>query len=78
LSKLGRRDAYGVAIIMNARGVMEMVIASIAYRTGLVDQTLYSMLLLMGMVTTVCTPFLLRIWQRRAAAVPADSGVTHS
>lgn len=71
LSKLGHRDAYGVAIIMNARGVMEMVIASIAYRTGLVDQNLYSMLLLMGVATTVCTPFLLRLWQKRGMAIAA-------
>lgn len=72
LAKLSRQDAYGVAIIMNARGVMEMVIASIAYRTGLVDQNLYSTLLLMGMATTVCTPFLLRIWQKRAVAAAAS------
>lgn len=73
LSAFSRRDAYGVAIIMNARGVMEMVIASIAYRAGLLDQDLFSMLLLMGVVTTVCTPFLLRQWQKRGAEAPTDS-----
>jgi Kef-type K+ transport system membrane component KefB len=74
LSSLGRRDAYGVAIVMNARGVMEMVIASIAYRTGLIDQNLFSMLLLMGVATTVCTPLLLKEWQKRGMnRVEADA-----
>lgn len=76
-NKLSTHDAWGVAIIMNARGVMEMVIASIAFRTGLVDQNLFSTLLLMGMATTVLTPLLLRLWRRREMAgklaTPADS-----
>lgn len=68
LSKLTAYDAWGVAIVMNARGVMEMVIASIAFRTGLVDRNLFSTLLLMGMATTVLTPFLLRLWRKRGMA----------
>jgi hypothetical protein len=44
---------------MNARGVMEMVIASIVYRSGLVDAKLFSALLVMGIVTMTVTPVLL-------------------
>jgi Kef-type K+ transport system membrane component KefB len=62
LKQLPHSDATGVAIIMNARGVMEMVVASIAYRAGLVDQQLFSALLTMGVITTVITPFLLKRW----------------
>jgi Kef-type K+ transport system membrane component KefB len=62
LKKLPHQDALAVGAIMNARGVMEMVVASIAYHAGLVDQGLYSALLLVGMVTTVITPLLLRQW----------------
>jgi len=61
---LPHHEARGVAIVMNARGVMEMVIASIAYRAGLVDASLFSTLLIIGVCTTVCTPLLLRQWQR--------------
>jgi Kef-type K+ transport system membrane component KefB len=61
---LPHHDARGVAIVMNARGVMEMVIASIAYRAGLVDESLFSTLLIIGVCTTVCTPLMLRHWQR--------------
>ena len=69
LKNLPHREALCVGAIMNAHGVMEMVVASIAYRAGLVDQGLYSALLLVGMVTTVITPLLLRQWltQRQTA-----------
>lgn len=62
LRNMPHHEALGVGAIMNARGVMEMVVASIAYHAGLVDQGLYSALLLVGMVTTVITPLLLRQW----------------
>jgi Kef-type K+ transport system membrane component KefB len=61
---MSRHEAQGTAIVMNARGVMEMVVASIAYRAGLVDQSLFSTLLIVGIVTTLVTPLLLKRWQR--------------
>lgn len=62
LKSLPSYEAWGVAIIMNARGVMEMVVASIAYRAGLVDRELFSALLIVGIATTVITPLLLKQW----------------
>jgi Kef-type K+ transport system membrane component KefB len=64
---LARHEARGVAIVMNARGMMEMVIASIAFGAGLVDASLFSTLLIVGMITTMCTPLLLRQWQQHQA-----------
>jgi Kef-type K+ transport system membrane component KefB len=60
LMQLTSREALSVGVIMNARGVVGMVVASIAYRAGLVDQALFSALLLVGIVTTAITPLLLR------------------
>ena len=65
MKHLPTNEAFGVAIIMNARGVMEMVVVSIAYREGLVDQELFSALLVVGIVTTVVTPSMLRRWLAR-------------
>ncbi len=70
---LSRREAQGTAIVMNARGVMEMVVASIAYRAGLVDQALFSTLLIVGIVTTMLTPVLLKRWQRKTHAATGDA-----
>ena len=61
LTFIGQRFV-GVGIIINARGVMEMVVASIAYRAGLVDQALFSILLLVAIVTMVITPVMLKLW----------------
>jgi Kef-type K+ transport system membrane component KefB len=56
---------------MNARGVMELVVASIALRAGLVNQEVFSALLIVGLVTTVLTPLMLKRWQLRAGVVSA-------
>jgi Kef-type K+ transport system membrane component KefB len=60
LMQLTSREALSVGVIMNARGVVGMVVASIAYRAELVDQALFSALLLVGIVTTAITPLLLK------------------
>jgi Kef-type K+ transport system membrane component KefB len=55
-------DALGIGIILNGRGVMELVIASIAYHRGFIGQGLFSVLVLMGVLTTVITPILFQRW----------------
>ena len=41
---------------------MEMTAACIVYRAGLVSQELFSTLLIVGIVTTVITPSMLKYW----------------
>lgn len=76
LQKMSSRDAWGVGIVMNARGVMELVVASIALRAGLVNQEVFSALLIIGLVTTVLTPLMLKRWQ--AGGLPVDANVTRT
>jgi Kef-type K+ transport system membrane component KefB len=71
LKVLPHYEACGVAIVMNSRGVMEMVIASIAYRAGLVSQSLFSTLLIMGVIATVITPSMLRYWLKDTTKMQA-------
>jgi Kef-type K+ transport system membrane component KefB len=71
--RMSKHEAWGVGIIMNARGVMELVVASIAFRAGLVDAEIFSALLVVGLVTTVLTPLLLKRWQ---ISVPAPVSAT--
>lgn len=54
--------ALGVGVILNGRGVMELVVASIAYERGFIDQGLFSTLILMGVFTTMLTPLLFKRW----------------
>jgi len=49
-----------IGIGLNARGIMELVIANIAMAKGFINVSIYSILILMALVTTILTPFLLR------------------
>jgi Kef-type K+ transport system membrane component KefB len=60
--RLSQNESLGIGIILNGRGVMELVIASIAYERGFIGQDLFSVLVLMGVVTTMITPFMFRKW----------------
>jgi len=45
---------------LNARGIMELVIANIALTKGFIDVSVFSILVLMALLTTILTPFLLK------------------
>lgn len=57
---LERPHALGLGIILNGRGIMELVVASIAFKRGLIGQGMFSTLVLMGVATTMLTPILFR------------------
>jgi Kef-type K+ transport system membrane component KefB len=60
ISLLSHRQSLTLAYGMNARGIMELVIANIAFREGFINVEVFSMLVIMGLVTTLSTPFLLK------------------
>jgi len=68
---LSKSDALGIGFILNGRGVMELVIASIAYERGFIGQDLFSVLVLMGVVTTLITPLMFRKWVLPQLAHPS-------
>jgi len=49
------REASALGILMNTRGLMELVVLNIGYDLGLVSPTLFAMLVLMAIATTVAT-----------------------
>lgn len=52
--------ALTLGIGLNARGIMELVIANIAYKAHLISLEIFSILVIMGVVTTLTTPFMLK------------------
>lgn len=60
--KLNEVDSIGIGIILNGRGVMELVVAGIGYQKGLIDKGLFSTLVFMGIVTTMITPIMFKRW----------------
>jgi Kef-type K+ transport system membrane component KefB len=70
LAGLGPRERWIVGLGLNGRGIMELVIANIALANGFIGTRLFSVLVLMAVVTTIVTPALLR---RAYAALPPQS-----
>lgn len=54
------KTAFTLGVGMNARGIMELVIANIAYRANIINTEVFSILVIMGILTTLTTPILLR------------------
>jgi Kef-type K+ transport system membrane component KefB len=49
-----------IGLGLNARGMMELVIANIALQKGFIDISIFSILVLMALLTTIITPIMLR------------------
>jgi len=60
LAGLRHRASLTLGIGLNARGIMELVIANIAYKNGMISTELFSILVLMGVLTTLSTPVMLK------------------
>jgi Kef-type K+ transport system membrane component KefB len=60
LAGLNERFSFTLGVGLNARGVMELVIANIAYRNGILSTEVFSILVIMGVLTTLTTPLLLK------------------
>ena len=52
---LNRRDALSVGVLLNTRGLVELVALGIGLSAGLLDDRLYAVLVTMAIVTTVAT-----------------------
>jgi Kef-type K+ transport system membrane component KefB len=59
-ARLNHKVSLALGIGLNARGIMELVIANIAYKAGIINTEVFSMLVIMGLITTLSTPFLLK------------------
>ena len=57
--------AMAVGTLMNARGLMELVVLKIGLDAGLIGPELFTLMFGMTLVTTVMTSPLLSLWARR-------------
>jgi Kef-type K+ transport system membrane component KefB len=64
------REALGLGVLMNTRGLMELVILGVGLDIGVISPTLYTMMVLMALATTVMTTPLLALLQPHHAHAP--------
>jgi len=55
------RELAALGIGLNARGMMELLLADIGLQAGIITQSLYAAIVFMTLVTTVCAPILLKL-----------------
>jgi len=74
------RESLQLGALMNTRGLMELIALNIGYDMGILSQRIFTMLVIMALVTTVMTAPLVTFFGKRrtirssvSRAVPLDS-----
>lgn len=63
------RDAVAFGALMNTRGLMELIVINLGYDLGILSPAMFSILVIMALVTTFLTGPLLKLTERRSAPV---------
>lgn len=66
-------DAFTLGVLMNTRGLTELVVLSVGLQLTIITPTVFTVMVLMALVTTLMAPPLLRLIERRTAP-PAPAG----
>jgi Kef-type K+ transport system membrane component KefB len=67
------RPAAALAVLMNTRGLMELIVLNVGLKLGILTPALFAMFVIMAVVTTFATAPILHFVARRA---PLDAGAT--
>jgi Kef-type K+ transport system membrane component KefB len=60
------KESMGIGTLMNARGLMELIILNIGLQRGIIEPTLFTIMVLMAVVTTLmATPIFERIYGKK-------------
>ena len=61
LTGLGWRESSALGILMNTRGLMELIVLNVGLDLGVISPTVFAMMVLMALVTTLATTPILRL-----------------
>ncbi|WP_374196840.1 cation:proton antiporter [Streptomyces sp. ISL-100] len=73
LSRLSKWEALALGAGMNARGVIEVIVAMVGLRLGILDTNSYTIIVLVAVVTSVMAPPLLRMAMKRVEYTEENS-----
>ena len=78
LNGLDGRHAMALGVLMNTRGLMELIVLNVGLDLGVISPTLFTMLVLMALVTTVMTtPALQLVFPASLQSAGAAGVVAH-
>jgi Kef-type K+ transport system membrane component KefB len=72
-SGLSWRDSSALGVLMNTRGLMELIVLNVGLDLGVISPRLFAMLVIMAIVTTMATAPIVRALKVEASTVPADA-----
>jgi len=77
LAGLGWRESAALGVLMNTRGLMELIVLNVGLDMGVLSPTLFAMLVIMALVTTFATTPVLHLvmGERGFADAPAPAPV---
>jgi Kef-type K+ transport system membrane component KefB len=70
----GWRDAAGLGILMNTRGLMELIVLNIGLDLRVISPKLFAMMVVMALVTTIATTPLLHLLLLRSPSLNVSNG----
>jgi len=73
--RFGLRDSLALGVLLNTRGLVELVALNVGLDLGILSPPLFSMLVLMALATTLMTVPLLRVILGRPALAGASAAV---
>ena len=68
--KMSWRESLQLGALMNTRGLMELIVLNIGYDLGILSLRIFTMLVLMALITTLMTGPLLNFFGDKAQAAP--------
>ena len=77
LNRENNREAMAVGVLMNARGLMELIILNIGLQQGIITPTLFTIMVIMAIVTTLMTSPTFEFIYRRSPERPAAGVPEH-
>jgi Kef-type K+ transport system membrane component KefB len=73
---IGWRDATALGVLMNTRGLMELIALNIGLELRIISPTLFAMLVLMALATTMATSPLLLLFTPQERHMPCEHAVS--
>jgi Kef-type K+ transport system membrane component KefB len=64
---LGWRTSAALGVLMNTRGLMELIVLNIGLELGVISPKLFAMMVIMALATTIATTPMLHLLSRRSA-----------
>jgi Kef-type K+ transport system membrane component KefB len=76
---MGWRDSFSLGALMNARGLVELIVLNLGYDLGILSPRVFSIMVVMALATTFMTGPLLSLvefWKRKEIPLGIHTGRT--